>query len=97
MAELTNEYIDSLIIKAEKHMYIAPDFKAMTVTAIFPCGWVISSTVNACSIQKFTEEEIRQQCLSNIRTEVWKLESYRKTVDNYKETLMQEEANEDEI
>lgn len=96
MAELTNEYIDSLIIKAEKHMYIAPDFKAMTVTAIFPCGWVISSTANTVSGQKFVEEELRDKCLDDIKSEVWKLESYRKTVDNYKETLRQE-VNEDEI
>lgn len=96
MAELTNEYIDLLMNKAEKHMYTAPDLKAMTITAKFPCGWVISSTVNANSIQKFTEEEIRQQCLSNIRTEVWKLETYRKTVDNYKKTL-RKEINEDEV
>lgn len=91
MAELTNEYIDSLMDKAEKCISIIPDCMVMTITAKFPCGWVISSTVNANSIQKFTEEEIRQQCLSNIRTEVWKLESYRKTVDRYKETLKQEE------
>lgn len=97
MAELTNEYIDSLIIKAEKHMYIAPDFKAMTVTAIFPCGWVISSTANVVRGQKFVEEELLDKCLSDIRSEVWKLETYRKTVDKYKETLRQQEANEDEI
>lgn len=97
MAELTNEYIDSLMEKAEKHISIIPSRQAMTITAIFPCGWVISSTVNARSIQKFTEEEIRQQCLSNIRTEVWKLESYRKTVDNYKETLRQQEVNENDV
>ncbi len=96
MAELTNEYIASLINKAEKHMYIAPDFKAMTVTAIFPCGWVISSTANVVRGQKFVKEELRDKCLSNIRTEVWKLETYRKTVDNYKETL-RKEINEDEI
>ena len=96
MAELTNEYIDSLIDKAKKNMYIEPNLKAMMVTAIFPCGWVISSTVNANSIQKFTEEEIRQQCLSNIRTEVWKLETYRKTVDKYKETL-RKEVNDNEV
>lgn len=89
MAELTNEYIDSLMNKAEKRMFIIPDCMVMTITAKFPCGWVISSTVNANGIQKFTEEEIRQQCLSNIRTEVWKLEAYRKTVDRYKETLKQ--------
>ena len=97
MTELTEEYIDSLMNKAEKRINIIPDCMVMTITAKFPCGWVISSTMNARSIQNFTEEEIRQQCLSNIRTEVWKLESYRKTVDNYKETLRQQEANEDEI
>lgn len=96
MAELTNEYIDSLINKAEKHMYIAPDLKAMTVTAIFPCGWVISSTANVVSGQKFVEEELRDKCLDDIKSEVWKLESYRKTVDNYKKTLRQE-VNENEI
>ena len=97
MAELTNEYIDSLIIKAERHMYIAPDFKAMTVTAIFPCGWVISSTANVVRGQKFVEAELLDKCLSDIRSEVWKLEAYRKTVDKYKETLRQQEANEDGI
>ena len=96
MAELTNGYIDSLIEKAEKRMYVIPDRRAMTVTAIFPCGWVISATVNASSIQKFTEDEIYQQCLSDIKSEVWKQESYRKTVDRYKETLRQE-VNEDEV
>lgn len=96
MAELTNEYIDSLINKAEKRMYIAPDFKAMTITAIFPCGWVISSTANVVRGQKFVEEELRDKCLDDIKSEVWKLESYRKTVDNYKETL-RKEINEDEV
>lgn len=96
MAKLTNEYIDSLINKAEKHMYIAPDFKAMTVTAIFPCGWVISSTANVVSGKKFIEEELRDKCLDDIKSEVWKLETYRKTVDKYKETLRRE-VNEDEI
>ena len=96
MAELTNEYIDSLINKAEKRMYIASNFKAMTVTAIFPCGWVISSTANVVSGQKFVEEELRDKCLSDIKSEVWKLETYRKTVDNYKETL-RKEINEDEV
>lgn len=96
MAELTNEYIDSLMNKAEKHMYIVPDFKAMTVTAIFPCGWVISSTANVVSGQKFVEEELRDKCLSDIKSEVWKLETYRKTVDNYKETL-RKEINENEV
>lgn len=96
MAELTNEYIDSLMEKAEKHMYMAPDFKAMTVTAIFPCGWVISPTANVVSGKKFIEEELRDKCLDDIKSEVWKLESYRKTVDNYKETLRQEE-NDNEV
>lgn len=96
MTKLTTEYIDSLINKAEKHMYIAPDFKAMTVTAIFPCGWVISSTANVVSGKKFIEEELRDKCLDDIKSEVWKLESYRKTVDNYKETLRQEE-NDNEV
>lgn len=94
MTELTNEYINSLINKAEKHMYIAPDFKAMTVTAIFPCGWVISSTTNVVRGQKFVEEELLDKCLSDIRSEVWKLETYRKTVDRYKETLKQEANDE---
>lgn len=94
MTELTNEYINSLINKAEKHMYIAPDFKAMTVTAIFPCGWVISSTANVVRGQKFVEEELLDKCLSDIRSEVWKLETYRKTVDRYKETLKQEANDE---
>lgn len=97
MAELTNEYIDSLINKAEKHMYIAPDFKAMTVTAIFPCGWVISSTANVVRGQKFVEEELRDKCLDDIKSEVWKLETYRKTVDKYKETLRQQEVNENDV
>lgn len=96
MAKLTNEYIDPLMEKAEKRISMIPDCMVMTITAKFPCGWVIFSTVNANSIQKFTEEEIRQQCLSNIRTEVWKLETYRKTVDNYKKTL-RKEINEDEV
>lgn len=97
MAELTNEYIDSLMEKAEKRISIIPDCMVMTITAKFPCGWVISSTVNARSIQKFVEEELLDKCLSDIRSEVWKLETYRKTVDKYKETLRQQEANEDEI
>ena len=97
MAELTNEYIDSLMEKAEKRMFIIPNCKAMTITAIFPCGWVISSTANVISGQKFVEEELRDKCLDDIKTEVWKLESYRKTVDRYKETLRQQEVNEDEI
>lgn len=96
MAELTNEYIDSLMEKAEKRISIIPDCMVMTITAKFPCGWVISSTVNANGIQKFTEEEIRLQCLSDIRSEVWKLETYRKTVDKYKEAV-RKEINEDEV
>lgn len=96
MTELTNEYIDSLMDKAEKRMFIIPSRQAMTITVIFPCGWVISSTANVVSGQKFVKEELRDKCLSNIRTEVWKLETYRKTVDNYKETL-RKEINEDEI
>lgn len=96
MAKLTNEYIDSLMEKAEKHISIIPSRQAMTITAIFPCGWVISSTANVVSGQKFVEEELRDKCLDDIKSEVWKLESYRKTVDNYKETLRQE-VNEDEI
>nr|DAU88612.1 MAG TPA: hypothetical protein [Caudoviricetes sp.] len=96
MAELTNEYIDSLMEKAEKRISIIPDCMVMTITAKFPCGWVISSTVNANSIQKFTEEEIRLQCLSDIKSEVWKLETYRKTVDKYKEAV-RKEINEDEV
>lgn len=97
MAELTNEYIASLINKAEKHMYIAPDFKAMTVTAIFPCGWVISSTANVVRGQKFVEGELLNKCFDDIKSEVWKLETYRKTVDKYKETLRQQEVNENDV
>lgn len=96
MAELTNEYIDSLMEKAEKHIYIIHKFKAITIIAIFPCGWVISSTANTVSGQKFVKEELRDKCLDDIKSEVWKLESYRKTVDNYKETLRQEE-NDNEV
>lgn len=96
MAELTNEYIDSLMEKAEKRISIIPDCMVMTITAKFPCGWVISSTANVVSGQKFVEEELRDKCLDDIKSEVWKLESYRKTVDNYKETLRQE-VNEDEL
>lgn len=96
MAELTNEYIDSLMEKAEKRMYITPDCKAMVVTAIFPCGWVISSTANVINGKKFIEEELYDKCLDDIKSEVWKLGSYRKTVDNYKETLRQEE-NDNEV
>lgn len=96
MAELTNEYIDSLMEKAEKHIYIIHKFKAMTIIAIFPCGWTISSTANTVSGQKFVKEELRDKCLDDIKSEVWKLESYRKTVDNYKETLRQEE-NDNEV
>lgn len=97
MAELTNEYIDSLINKAEKHMYITPGCEAMAITAIFPCGWVISSTANVISGQKFVEEELRDKCLDDIKTEVWKLETYRKKVDKYKETLRQQEVNENDV
>lgn len=96
MAELTNEYIDSLMEKAEKRMYITPDCKAMVVTAIFPCRWVISSTANVVSGKKFIEEELRDKCLDDIKSEVWKLETYRKTVDNYKETL-RKEVNDNEV
>lgn len=96
MAELTNEYIDSLMEKAEKRMYITPDCKAMVVTAIFPCGWVISSTANVINGKKFIEEELYDKCLDDIKSEVWKLESYRKTVDNYKEAV-RKEINEDEV
>lgn len=96
MAELTNEYIDSLMEKAEKRMYIIPDSRAITITAIFPCGWVISSAANAINGKKFIKEELRDKCLSDIKSEVWKLETYRKTVDRYKETLKQE-VIEDEI
>lgn len=96
MAELTNEYIDSLMEKAEKHISIIPDCMVMTITAKFPCGWVISSAANVVSGQKCVEEELRDKCLDDIKSEVWKLETYRKTVDNYKETL-RKEVNEDEI
>lgn len=96
MAELTNGYIDSLMEKAEKHIYIIHKFKAVTIIAIFPCGWTISSTANTVSGQKFVKEELRDKCLDDIKSEVWKLESYRKTVDNYKETLRQEE-NDNEV
>lgn len=96
MAELTNEYIDSLMEKAEKHISIIPDCMVMTITAKFPCGWVISSTANVVRGQKFVEEELLDKCLDDIKSEVWKLESYRKTVDNYKETLRQE-VNDNEV
>lgn len=101
MTELTNEYIDSLADKAKKDVYITPDNKAMTIIATFPCGWVISSTANVVSGrtvssttnvingQKFIEE-LYNKCLDDIKSEVWKLETYRKTVDNYKKTLEQE-------
>lgn len=87
MTELTNEYIDSLIDKAKKNMYIEPSLKAMMITAIFPCGWVISSTANVVSGQEFVEEELRDKCLNDIKSKIWELERYRKTVDNYKKTL----------
>ena len=96
ITELTNEYIDSLIDKAKKNMYIEPSLKAMTITATFPCGWVISSTANVVSGQKFVEEELRDKCLNDIKSKVWELERYRKTVDNYKKTLKQEK-NENEV
>ena len=96
MTELTNEYIDSLIDKAKKNMCIEPSLKAMTITATFPCGWVISSTANVVNGQEFVEEELRDKCLDDIKSKVWELERYRKTVDNYKKTLKQEK-NENEI
>ena len=96
MTELTNEYIDSLIDKAKKNMYIAPSLKAMMITATFPCGWIISSTANVVNGQEFVEEELRDKCLDDIKSKVWELERYRKTVDNYKKTLKQEK-NENEI
>lgn len=96
MTELTNEYIDSLIDKAKKNMYIEPSLKTMMITATFPCGWVISSTANVVRGQKFIEEELRDKCLDDIKSKVWELERYRKTVDNYKKTLKQEK-NENEI
>ena len=96
MTELTNEYIDSLIDKAKKNMYIEPSLKAMMITATFPCGWIISSTANVVSGQEFVEEELRDKCLEDIKSKVWELERYRKTVDNYKKTLKQEK-NESEV
>ena len=96
MTELTNEYIDSLIDKAKKNMYIEPRLKAMMITATFPCGWIISSTANVVSGQEFVEEELRDKCLDDIKSKVWELERYRKTVDNYKKTLKQEK-NENEV
>lgn len=96
MTELTNEYIDSLIDKAKKNMYIEPSLKAMMITATLPCGWVISSTANVVNGQEFVEEELRDKCLDDIKSKVWELERYRKTVDNYKKTLEQEK-NESEI
>lgn len=97
MAELTNEYIDSLMNKAEKRMFIIPSRQAMTITAIFPCGWTISSTANVVRGQKFVEEELLNKCLDDIKSEVWKLETYRKKVDKYKETLRQQEVNENDV
>ena len=96
MMELTNEYIDSLINKADKKVYITSDNRAMTIIATFPCGWTISSTTNIVNGQKFVEEELCDKCLNDIKSEVWKLETYRKTVDNYKKTLRQE-INENEV
>ena len=96
MTELTNEYIDSLIDKAKKNMCIEPSLKAMMITATFPCGWVISSTANVVSGQEFVEEELRDKCLNDIKSKVWELERYRKTVDNYKKTLKREK-NENEV
>ena len=96
MTELTSKYIDSLVDKAKKDVYITSDNKAITIIATFPCGWVISSTANIVSGQKFVEEELYNKCLDDIKSEVWKLETYRKTVDNYKKTLKQEK-NENEI
>lgn len=92
MMELTNEYIDSLINKADKKVYITPDNRAMTIIATFPCGWVMSSTTNIVNRQKFIKEELYDKCLNDIKSEVWKLEIYRKTVDNYKKTLRQEKT-----
>ena len=97
MTELTNEYIDSLIDKAKKDMYIEPSLKAMMITATFPCGWVISSTANVVSGQKFVEEELRDKCLNDIKSKVWELERYRKTVDNYKKKTLKQEKNENEV
>ena len=96
MTELTNEYIDSLIDKAKKNMYIEPSLKAMMITATFPCGWIISSTANVVSGQEFVEEELRDKCLDDIKSKAWELERYRKTVDDYKKTLKQEK-NESEV
>ena len=96
ITELTNEYIDSLIDKAKKNMYIEPSLKAMMITATFPCGWVISSTANVVSGQKFVEEELRDKCLNDIKSKVWELERYRKTVDNYKKNIKTGE-NENEV
>lgn len=96
MTELTSKYIDSLVDKAKKDVYITSDNKAITIIATFPCGWVISSTANIVSGQKFVEEELYNKCLDDIKSEVWKLETYRKTVDNYKKTLKQEK-NENEV
>ena len=96
MTELTNEYIDSLVDKAKKDVYITPGDRAMIITATFPCGWIISSTINIVDGQKFVGEELHDKCLNDIKSEVWKIETYRKTVDNYKKTLKQEK-NENEI
>ena len=96
MTELTNEYKDSLIDKAKKNIYVTPDNKAITITATFPCGWIISSTANVVSGQGFVEEKLCDKCLDDIKSKVWELERYRKTVDNYKKTLRQE-TNENEV
>ncbi len=108
MMELTNEYIDSLVDKAKKDVSITPDNKAMTIIATFPCGWImsstanavsgrtVSSTINVASEQKIIKEELYNKCLNDIKSEVWKLETYRKIVDNYKKTLKQEK-NENEV
>lgn len=96
MTKLTSEYIDSLVDKAKKDVYTTPNNKAITIIATFPCGWVISSTANIVSGQKFVEEELYNKCLDDIKSEVWKLETYRKTVDNYKKTLRQE-INKNEV
>lgn len=96
MTELTSKYIDSLVDKAKKDVYITSDNKAITIIATFPCGWVISSTANIVRGQKFVEEELYNKCLDDIKSKVWELEKYRKTVDNYKKTLRQE-TNENEV
>ena len=96
MTELTSKYIDSLVDKAKKDVYITSDNKAITIIATFPCGWVISSTANIISGQGFVEEELCDKCLEDIKSKVWELERYRKMVDNYKKTLKQEK-NENKV